>query len=251
MDTVGEQGRGSRGGSVLEAGEEGEVADDILGVAAVVSQGSDAEAVVAFSEALTFCVVEEGDMGVGWGGSAEHTVEQELSWCGEEDIFAADDLGNAHTDIVDDHGELVGPHAVGAAQGEVAAAAFQGNMLGAEDEVVEGFHVVVGAGEAQGMVSAFCLFLCALFPGKVSAGTGVGGSGVAEAVCGAVGGAGEHTQFLARAVAGVDMGFEFIEGPFVQGAAQALVVGAVRAVVGAFIPVQAQPGEVAFYGIHP
>ena len=59
-----------------------------------------------------------------------------LAGGGGEQVFAADDVGDALLVIVDDNGELVGPELVGAAEDEVADGGSEIFTLGAEAAIV-------------------------------------------------------------------------------------------------------------------
>ena len=46
---------------------------------------------------------------------AEQVLQVLLAWCGIVQVHAADDVGDALFGIIDDHGQLVGEQAIGAA----------------------------------------------------------------------------------------------------------------------------------------
>mgnify|MGYP000199428989 CR=1 FL=1 len=60
-----------------------------------------------------------------WGGQAQQTVKIKLPGGGREQVRAPHHLRHAHAGIVHHHGQLVGKHAIGAAEVEIPAVAEQ------------------------------------------------------------------------------------------------------------------------------
>jgi hypothetical protein len=56
---------------------------------------------------------------VGGGGQAQQALEQDLAWCGVQQVGTAHHVGDALVGVVHHHGQLVGIKAVGAADNEI------------------------------------------------------------------------------------------------------------------------------------
>ena len=126
------------GGKVERVGEERECARGRL-----ITVG-ECRPSVALGESRAARREHERNMGVRRDGQTEEPAEHDLPRRRAHEIRSADDLADTLLGIVDDDGELVGGHAVGAADDEVvddAAAA-------AEEAILELDALVVGA-EAQ------------------------------------------------------------------------------------------------------
>ncbi len=79
-------------------------AEDLLGCLALLAEGADGEGVVALGETLAVGVGDEGAVIPGGRSPVEGAVEQELAGGGDEEILAANDLGDAHEVVIDDDG---------------------------------------------------------------------------------------------------------------------------------------------------
>ena len=71
-------------------------------------------------------------------GMAQRPEQQDVLGRVGEVVLAADDVGDLHRGVVDDHGEVVERRAVGADDHEVAAEGGGVDLDAAADEVVEG-----------------------------------------------------------------------------------------------------------------
>ncbi len=131
--------------------EEAEVVGDGFGDVAFVDVVRDRGAAVAFAQLLTGLVEDEGNVGELGRSGSESLVEFDVFGSVGEVVLAADDVGHAHFDIVDDVDEVEDPGAIGAANGHVRVGAGIGHVeidLTA-DEVGDGDGLARGA-EAKG-----------------------------------------------------------------------------------------------------
>jgi hypothetical protein len=180
--------------------------------------------------------VEEGG-----GRPTEGAVEEDLLEGAGDEIGAADDLGDFHPVVIDDGGQLVGGQAVLSPDEKIAEIAPRGCGLGALSAVEEG----EGGG---GIRDAKAPVDWGIREGERGAGFwGAAGSGVVFGGVGLVGRRESEGDFPAGAGAGVEesLSAELFEGLSVEGKAEALAVGAEgTGVIGAFLPMDAQPEEV-------
>lgn len=222
---------------------------------AALAESADTERVVAFGQANTGCVGDEGAVEPGGTREAEGALEEDLAGGGLEQVGSANNLGDAHGFVVGYAGELVAGHAVATPDDEVAEVDAGDEALRAEVEVEELDGFAVGHAEAPVVAGERGIGWRWM---RGAAGAGVDGFVVLDlerGVCvffGGLYGAGCCLRFMrraesggevfARAAAGVDeaAGEELAHGSEVDGVALALRVGRVRAAdVGAFLPVEA------------
>ena len=101
------------------------------------AKGAEAERIVAFGEAEAVFVAHEGAVEKGGRGPAEREVEEKLAGGGDEEVLAADDLGDLHGVIVHGAGELITGEIVVTPDDEVAEIAGGRELLRTETEVIE------------------------------------------------------------------------------------------------------------------
>ncbi len=182
-------------------------------------------------------------MPVGRCRGADGGLQRELARGRVEEVAAADDVGDVHVEVVGDDRELVGGLA-GAAEEEIPAGLAEILAALAGDAIVpgkDGGSVEAVEGESDSATLRFESRVCG-----ESAGAGVGelGGALREAE---VGGGLMVFQVCAatKAAVGVTATREGLEQAVVAVEALRLSVGGVGAAeVGAFIPVEAEPGEV-------
>ncbi len=112
------------------------------------AEGLDFEAAAALGESATFGVAHERAMETGGRNGSKGAVEQDLAGGGGEEVGAADDFGDAHGDVVHDHGEFVGGDVVSVPDEEVAEVAASGFFDAAEVSILESDRFTVGDAEA-------------------------------------------------------------------------------------------------------
>ena len=119
---------------------------------ALLAEGADGQSVVAFGEADAVVVGEKSGVEVGWRGTSEGALEEDLAGGGFEEVAAADYFGDRGVGVVDHAGELVAGKtgvfrivAKGFAPDEEVAEIFAcSEGLGAEVAVCEGNRCAVG-----------------------------------------------------------------------------------------------------------
>ena len=163
---------------------------------------------------------------------AQRLVEQNLLGRVRNMIGAADDVGDPHIHVVGDHAQVVGGTAIGAQQHEV----FQfgvGELYSAENGVVEKRAARLGHGKADGRGLSCSPAAGAFFARNLAAGSFVAW----RAACGGCSRAALLQFFLgAKAIIGVSGGYEFRR-------ILAVHFDALSLMVGAFIPVEAEPAH--------
>lgn len=210
----------------------------LLGSGAALAQGSEAQGVVAFGQTDAGVVGHQGTVVKLRRLFAEGAVKQELAGGADEQVGAADNFGDAHSDIVHDAGKLIGGNVVIAPDDKVAEVAPRNELLRAAVSVAERDDFAVGYAEAP---AEFPIpdFGFSQFP----AGAGVKGL----FIVGGVGSAGGGQEVFARADAGVNVSgvFEFGQGFAIESITLALIVGGERtAHVRTFLPVETEPAKV-------
>ncbi len=60
------------------------------------------------------------NMCIGWNGRPERFEQQDLAWGGMKKVIAAEDMGDAHGDIIQHYRKLIAWNAIGAGNDEVA-----------------------------------------------------------------------------------------------------------------------------------
>ncbi len=120
--------------------EEGEVIANGVREVAFLEVGGDAGARVALAHLRAVLVQDEGDVGVARGRLSEGFEEFEMFGRVGEVIFAANDVGDLHFDVIDDIDEVEDPGAIGSADGHVGMGVRVGEIEFdiAADEVVDG-----------------------------------------------------------------------------------------------------------------
>ena len=183
-------------------------------------------------------------MGKLWGGQAQQTVKIKLPHGGREQVCAPHHLRHAHAGIVHHHSQLVGKHAIGAAEVEIPAVAEQVLGVGAHTAIGEG-DVLIGHHETIGRGFLFALL------GDLLRRQPPAGAGIDHIAVGGVGCAG-GMELGTGAETGVNKAlcFQFVIALGVDGGALALVIGAVgAAVAAALVPDKAQPFQIFFQRI--
>jgi len=205
------------------------------------AESSQAEGVVAFSEADAALIGEEGAMAEGRGLPGEGLVEEELAGGGTKQIGAADDFGHAHEGVVDHAGQVVGGEAVMTPNDEVPEIDSGDEALGAAGDVMELDGRTIRNAEPPIDSGA----------GGFGAVWGAADAGVDGVIIAGVGSGEGAEDIVSGARAGVD-GFlllEAVESGLVLGEAFALAVGGEgAAAVGAFVPLETEPGEILEHG---
>ena len=170
-------------------------------------------------------------------GKSQQMLQVDLAGRGAQQIASAHDLGDAHGSVVDHHGQLIGKNTIAAAHQKVAALGGERLALGAIRavhefnhivcEVVDGRHAQARGRSAQDAATGN------LLDRKVSAGAAVDGRAVAGVR------RARGVEFGTRAKTGIGEAgvLQLAQGVLVQ--IQAIVL-----VVGAFVPLQSQPGQV-------
>ena len=83
------------------------------------------------------------------GGQAQGALQQHLAGRIVGEVGAAHHMGDALQAVIDDHGQLIGPQAIGPAQHEVADAVDHVLLLGAHAAVLPAQHGVVAGKVVQ------------------------------------------------------------------------------------------------------
>ena len=208
---------------------------------------------MALGQPLPLSVQQQRDVRIGGRFEAPQTQQGQLARRGRQYVAAPHHLGDAHQGIVQGHGQLVGHHAVGTAQGKIAAAVLQSERLLTQQAVLK-METSLGAAQAQAGTPPPGLALTPFFRAQMTAGTGIGGPGIIH-----MGGSGQLAQLLAGAITGIDQPgtVHGIQRRIIQGRAGALKIGAARALLRhvalvrddtvhgrAFVPVQPQPAQI-------
>ena len=122
--------------------QQAEIVDDGLGGEAFGDVAAHRRALVALAHLGAVAVEDQRDVGEPGRLRAECLVEFEVLGGVGEVIFAADDVGHAHLDVVDDVDEMEDPAAVRAPDGDVGMRLRVGEVKldAAADEVVEHDH---------------------------------------------------------------------------------------------------------------
>ena len=213
---------------------------------------------MTLGQTLSPPVQQQRDVRIGGRLEAPQTQQGQLARRGHQDVAPPHHLGDAHQGIVQRHGQLVGHHAVGTAQGKIAAAVLQREGLPAQQAVLK-METSLGTAQAQAGTPPLGLAPVPLFRAQMTAGAGIGGPGIVH-----MGRSGQLAQLLAGAVAGIDQPgtVQGIQRGIIQGRAGTLEIGAARALlrhvaaVGrddavhgrALVPVQPQPAQVLHQG---
>ena len=196
---------------------------------------------VPFGQAAAIRGQQERTMGELRRFQPQQTIEIELPGGGREQVCAPHHLRDPHTGIIHHHGQLVGKHAIGAAEVEIPAVAEQVLGVGAHTAIGEG-DVLIGHHETIGRGLLFALF------GDLLRRQAPAGAGIDHIAVGGVGCAG-GMELGTGAETGVNKAlcFQFVIALGVDGGALALVIGAVgAAAAAALVPDKAQPAQVLF-----
>ena len=184
-------------------------------------------------------------MEVGRRRKAEGADEEQLARGGLEQVGSANDFGDLHGGIIDDHGKLIGGDIVATPDDEVAEVLSHNVGLRPKVLIVEANGLAVGHTETPVHACRFAVVRGFSDPVAASA-------GIHRLVVAFVGSRGGERQVFAGAGAGVDGSgvAQFAPGVEVELAALALAVGAEGAAdVGAFVPADAQPAKVFEHGV--
>ena len=174
----------------------------------------------------------------------QQTVKIKLPGGGREQVRAPHHLRHAHAGIVHHHSQLVGKHAIGAAEVEIPAVAEQVLGVGAHTAIGEG-DVLIGHHETVGRGFLFALL------GDLLRRQPPAGAGIDHIAVGGVGCAG-GMELGTGTEAGVHKAlcFQFVIALGVNVGALALVIGAVgAAAAAALVPDKAQPFQIFFQRI--
>ncbi len=158
------------------------VADGLRSVTGV-EVGGDAGSLVAFAHFGAILVEDEWNVGVTRRGSPEDFEEFEVLGGVGEMVFAANDVGDLHFDVIDDIHEMENPRAVWAADGHVRVGGGIGEVEidAAADEVMDGDDLARGAETPGALVlvemSSGAEFLEVAFVNGLALGLKIGAEG--------------------------------------------------------------------------
>ena len=76
------------------------------------AEAAKTEGGMPFGEASALVIRHQAAMVEVGRGQTQGAIEQKLSGGGQEQVFAANDLGDLHGGIIHHHGELIGRHVV-------------------------------------------------------------------------------------------------------------------------------------------
>src|SRR4051812_8616365 len=122
--------------------------EDIGGRFSALAQGLEGERVVAFGEAVACGIGDERAVIPRGRGEREGAVEQELAGGGADEVGSANNFGDMHGGVIDDHGELVGGNIVSSPDEEVAEIASGDETLRTEVLVVEAYYFAIRHAES-------------------------------------------------------------------------------------------------------
>src|SRR5258706_4186404 len=225
-----------------QAGQRAQPRDDLAWIAVRRPQCRQRCRAVALGQPLAGRAGDEAGMRPPRLAQAQQAIEQDLPGGGGKQVVASQHLGDAHRRVVDEHRELIGEDAVGAAQHEVADRRLRIELLRALQLVVEGDRAGRDAQAQGGRASAPALR--PLRRAQVRAGAGIGRSVVLGTVRRA-----RRSDLRARAETLVDLVAQTCQRGLVEGGALRLAIGAAPAQivagprVGTLVPSQAQPGQ--------
>ena len=203
---------------------------------------------VPFGKAAAIRGQQERTMGELRRFQPQQTIEIKLPGGGREQVCAPHHLRDPHPGIIHHHSQLVGKHAIGAAEVEIPAVAEQVLGVGAHTAIGEG-DVLIGHHETIGRGFLFALF------GDLLRRQPPASTGIDHIAVGGVGCAG-GMELGTGAETGVHkaLRFQFVIALGVNVGALALVIGAVgAAAAAALVPDKAQPFQILFQrvGIFP
>lgn len=220
---------------------EGEFGAELGGGEARLAEGFQGDGAVALGETVSLGVGEEGVVVVGGGRQTEEGLEEAMEVGGLEEVFAADDVGDALEGVVHDDGEVVAGADVLADEDGVAEELGTGALISPDGVVPREFAADFAEGPAQVEPQGV-----GFAGGEAGSAFGLGQGATGAGVEGALAAVGCLTGALDLALdvgAGAEAGVEETS-PLKLGRGGGVVVEMLALEADRLLPLQSEPGEI-------